>query len=61
MFLHNTPTHASWLNQVGLFFSIIERRLLRHVEFSSRDELDDRIITFIEDYNHKAPTLSLDL
>jgi len=54
VFLHNTPTHASWLNQVELFFSIIERRLLRHGEFSSRDDLADRIITFIKDYNRKA-------
>ncbi len=30
VFLHNTPTHASWLNQVELWFSIMERRLLRH-------------------------------
>jgi len=54
VFLHNTPTHASWLNQVELFFSIIERRLLRHGEFTSRDELADRIITFIKDYNRRA-------
>ncbi len=54
VFLHNTPTHASWLNQVELFFSIIERRLLRHGEFTSRDELADRIIAFIKDYNRKA-------
>jgi transposase len=31
--LHFTPTHASWLNQVELFFSILERRLLRNGEF----------------------------
>jgi transposase len=54
VFLHNTPTHASWLNQIELFFSIIERRLLRHGEFTSRDELADRIITFIKDYNRRA-------
>jgi transposase len=54
VFLHNTPTHGSWLNQVELFFSIIERRLLRHGEFSSRGELADRIITFIKDYNRRA-------
>ncbi len=33
IFLHDTPTHASWLNQVELFFSILERRLLRNGEF----------------------------
>jgi transposase len=52
--LHYTPTHASWLNQVELFFSILERRLLRRGEFSSTDELADRIIAFIKDYNRRA-------
>src|SRR5487761_1705442 len=52
--IHYTPTHASWLNQVELFFSILERRLLRRGEFSSTDELGDRIIAFIKDYNRRA-------
>ena len=54
VFLHNTPTHASWLNQVELFFSIIERRLLRNGEFNSTDELAARIIEFIKAYNRTA-------
>jgi transposase len=52
--LHYTPTHASWLNQVELFFSILERRLLRRGEFDSVDQLAERIIAFIKDYNRKA-------
>jgi transposase len=52
--LHFTPTHASWLNQVELFFSILERRLLRRGEFASADELTSRIIAFIKDYNRRA-------
>ena len=52
--IHYTPAHASWLNQVELFFSIIERRLLRRGEFSSTDELADRVIAFIKDYNKRA-------
>jgi len=52
--IHYTPTHASWLNQVELFFSILERRLLRRGEFSSTDELADRVIAFIKDYNKRA-------
>jgi transposase len=52
--LHFTPTHASWLNQVELFFSILERRLLKHGEFVSTDELAARVIAFINDYNRKA-------
>jgi transposase len=54
IFLHNTPTHASWLNQVELFFSILERRVLRNGEFGSVDELAARIIAFINDYNRRA-------
>lgn len=54
LFLHKTPTHASWLNQVELFLSILSRRLLRHGEFSSVDDLADRVIAFIEDYNRDA-------
>ena len=52
--LHFTPTHASWLNQVELFFSILERRLLRRSEFSSVDHLARRVIAFINDYNRRA-------
>lgn len=54
VFLHNTPTHASWLNQVELFFSILQRRLLRYGEFDSVDDLADRVIAFINEYNRKA-------
>lgn len=52
--LHFTPTHASWLNQVELFFSILERRLLKRGEFDSTDDLAARIIAFINDYNRRA-------
>ena len=54
VFLHRTPTHASWLNQVELWFSIMERRLLRRGEFTSTDQLADRIIEFIKAYNRQA-------
>lgn len=54
VFLHRTPTHASWLNQVELFFSILERRLLRRGEFDSVEHLTARIIEFINDYNRRA-------
>jgi hypothetical protein len=54
MFLHNTPTHASWLNQVELFLSIVSRRLLKHGEFDSVDDLAAKLIAFIDDYNRSA-------
>jgi len=52
--LHHTPTHASWLNQVELFFSILTRGLLRHGEFDSIDDLGAKILAFIADYNQRA-------
>ena len=52
--LHFTPTHASWLNQVELFFSILQRRLLRRGEFTSVEDLARRVIAFINDYNRRA-------
>jgi len=49
-----TPKHASWLNMVELFFSTISRRLLRRGEFTSRDDLAHKILTFIEVYDRTA-------
>ncbi len=51
---HFTPPHASWLNQVEMWFSILSRRLLKRGEFASVDELITRIMAFIADYNSKA-------
>jgi hypothetical protein len=39
---------------VELFFSILERRLLRNGEFDSVEDLAARIIAFINDYNRRA-------
>jgi transposase len=46
-----TPKHASWLNIVEIFFSILTRRVLQHGEFTSRDQLAKRILTFITHYD----------
>jgi len=46
-----TPKHASWLNQIELWFSILVRRLLRRASFRSVDELRERILRFIEYFN----------
>jgi transposase len=51
---HYTPKHASWLNQVELFFSILTRRLLKRGEFESRDDLVANIMGFIADYDTTA-------
>ena len=46
-----TPKHASWLNQVEIWFSILVRRLLKHGNFRSKDHLKERILGFIEYFN----------
>jgi len=51
---HFTPTHASWLNQIELFFSILSRRLLKRGLFSSKDDLKAQLLAFIERYNPTA-------
>lgn len=51
---HFTPTHASWLNQIELFFSILTRRLLRRGIFTSKDDLRTQLLAFIERYNPTA-------
>lgn len=52
--VHHTPNHASWLNQVELFFSILARRLLKRGEFDSAEDLVAKIMAFIADYNLRA-------
>jgi len=46
-----SPRHASWLNQIEIWFSILARRLLRRGSFQSTDELRQRVLAFIEYYN----------
>jgi transposase len=48
---HYTPTHGSWLNQVELWFAIVARRVLRHANFATCDELVAAIERFIERWN----------
>jgi transposase len=49
--VHHTPKHASWLNQVELFFSTLTRRLLRRGQFISRDQLAEAIDNFVLAYD----------
>ena len=53
-----TPTHASWLNQVEIFFSILTRRLLRHGQFSGPDDLATQMLAFVEHHNLTAQPFS---
>ena len=48
---HFTPKHASWLNQIEIWFSILVRKLLRRESFASKNELKQRIEHFIAHFN----------
>jgi len=51
---HYTPTHASWLNQVEVWFSILTRQTLRGASLKSVRQLRDAIDAFIKAYNQSA-------
>jgi len=52
---HFLPIHASWLNQIEIWFSILSRGVLKRGSFQSIQELEQRILEFIQDYNqHRA-------
>lgn len=46
-----TPRHASWLNQVEIWFSILSRRALKRASFDSLEALERRLMDFIEYFN----------
>lgn len=47
-----TPKHASWMNQIEIWISILVRKLLRRGSFISLDDLRNKVFAFIEYYNH---------
>jgi transposase len=49
--LHFTPTSASWLNLVEVFFSIVDRQALRRGDFLSVDDLTAAIGRFCQSWN----------
>ena len=51
---HYTPTHASWLNQIEIWFSILTRKSLDGASFTSIKDLIAHIDAFVADYNRTA-------
>jgi hypothetical protein len=51
---HFTPTSASWLNQVEVWFSILQGQSLSGVSFTSLKQLEQHIDAYINAYNDKA-------
>ena len=54
VYFHYIPTHASWLNQIEVWFSILSRRALRGASFTSVKQLREAIDDFISSYNEEA-------
>jgi transposase len=48
---HYTPKHASWMNQIEIWFSILVRKVIRRGNFISTDDLKRKVLAFIEYYN----------
>jgi transposase len=51
---HYTPTHASWLNQIECWFSILSRQALQGASFTSVSQLRQAIDRFVARYNQSA-------
>ena len=48
---HYTPKHASWINQIEVWFSILVRKLLRWISVENIEQLEAKILAFIKYYN----------
>jgi hypothetical protein len=48
---HYTPKHASWMNQIEIWFSILARKLLKRGNFTSVEDLVAKVLAFVEYYN----------
>jgi len=46
-----TPKHASWMNQIEIWFSILVRKVLKRGNFKSAEDLKRKVLAFIEYYN----------
>jgi hypothetical protein len=50
----HTPVHASWLDQIEIFFSIVQRKVVTPNDFTSLDQVEDRLAAFEQRYNATA-------
>jgi hypothetical protein len=52
--LVHLPLHASWLNQVEIYFSILQRKAITTGDFADLNDLAQRILAFEDRYNQNA-------
>lgn len=48
---HFTPKHASWMNQIEIWFGILAKKVIRRGNFRSTDDLKEKILQFIDYFN----------
>jgi transposase len=48
---HYTPKHASWMNQIEIWFSIVARKVLKRGNFVSVEDLKAKVLAFVDYYN----------
>jgi transposase len=54
----HTPVHASWLNQVEIFFSVIQKKVVSPNNFNSLEKLSETLLAFVDRYNRTAEPFS---
>jgi len=54
----HTPVHASWLNQIEIFFSVIQKKVVSPNDFPSLEALSETLLAFIARYNQTARPFS---
>jgi len=52
--LVHLPIHASWLNQIEIYFSVVQRKVLTPNDFTSLGEAEERLLGFQERYQEVA-------
>ena len=48
---HYTPKHASWMNQIEIWFGILMKKVIKRGNFLSKDDLKNKILAFIDYFN----------
>ena len=54
----HTPVHASWLNQIEIFFSILQKKVVSPNDFPSLEKLSETLLAFVDRYNQTARPFS---
>ena len=48
---HYTPKHASWMNQIEIWFGILTKKVIKRGNFRSKTDLKEKLLTFIDYFN----------